>query len=73
MKYIVTKKYIDLGLSVNLEQKYAEHLGIDDDNYKKNGGNINFSKEEVFQKSDIILKVSNPSSTEINLIKNKCI
>jgi len=67
------KKYIDLGLSVNLEKKYAEHLGIDDDNYKKNGGNINFSKEEVFQKSDIILKVNCPSVAEVNLIKSKSI
>ena len=67
------KKYIDLGFSINLEKKYAEHLGIDDEDYKKSGANINFSKEEVFQKSDVILKVNNPSSTEINLIKNKSI
>ena len=25
------KKYIDLGFSINLEKKYAEHLGIDDE------------------------------------------
>ena len=67
------KKYIDLGFSINLEKKYAEHLGIDDENYKKIGANINFSKEEVFQKSDIILKVNCPSSAEINLIKSKSI
>jgi len=67
------KKYIDLGFSINLEKKYAEHLGIDDEKYKKIGANINFSKEEVFQKSDIILKVNCPSSAEINLIKSKSI
>jgi len=67
------KKYTDLGLSINLEKRYGEHLGIDDDDYKKNGAKINFSKEEVFEKSDIILKVNFPSSNEVNLIKKKSI
>ena len=67
------KKFIDLGLSVNLETKYAEHLGISDNDYKKNGANIIFSKEEVFKKSDIILKVNCISTEEVNLIKDKSI
>ena len=67
------KKFIDLGLSVNLETKYAEHLGISDNDYKKNGANIIFSKEEVFKKSDIILKVNCISTDEVNLIKDKSI
>jgi len=68
-----TKKFIELGFSVNLEKKYGEHLGINDNDYKKNGANINFSKEEVFQKSDIILQVNCPSVDEANLIKSKSI
>ena len=67
------EKFIDLGFSINLEKKYAEHLDIDDEDYKKRGANINFSKEEVFQKSDIILKVNCPSLDEVNLIKRKSI
>jgi len=67
------KKFISLGFSINLEKRYAEHLGIDDEEYKKNGANINSSKEEVFKKSDIILKVNNPSDNEIDLIKSKSI
>tara|TARA_B100000029_G_scaffold493429_1_gene555923 strand:- start:140 stop:1231 length:1092 start_codon:yes stop_codon:yes gene_type:complete len=67
------KKYTDLGFFINLEKKYAEHLGINDDEYKKNGANINLSKEEVFEKSDIILKVSGLPSDQINLIKKKTI
>ena len=58
------KKYIDLGFSVNLEKKYAEYLGIEDQDYKKNGANINSTKEEVFQKSDIILQVNCPSLSD---------
>ena len=45
----IIKKFTSLGFSINLEKKYAEHLGINDDDYKKNGANINFSKEEVFE------------------------
>ena len=65
------KKFTKLGFSINLEKKYAEHLGIDDEEYKNNGANINFSKEEVFDKSEIILKVNHLSDKEINLIKKK--
>ena len=67
------KKFIDMGFSIYLEKNYAKHLGIDDDYYKKSGANINFSKEEVFQKSDIILKVNCPSQAEVNLIKRESI
>ncbi len=67
------KKYIDLGFTINLEKKYAEHLGINDEDYKKIGANINLSKEEVLKKSDIILQVNCPSPDEINLIKSKSI
>jgi len=67
------KKFIALGFAVNLEEKYAEHLGINDEEYKKNGANINFSKKEVFESSDIILQVNDLSLDEINLIKDKSI
>ena len=69
----IIKKFTSLGFSINLEKKYAEHLGINDDDYKKNGANINFSKEEVFEKSEIILKVNCLSDDEVNLIKSKSI
>ena len=43
----IVKKYTAIGLAVNLEKKYAEHLGINDEDYKKNGADISFSKEEI--------------------------
>jgi H+-translocating NAD(P) transhydrogenase subunit alpha len=69
----IVKKYTSLGFVINLEKNYAEHLGINDDEYKKSGANINISKEEVFEKSNIILKVGDLSTNEFNLIKNKSI
>ena len=67
------KKFTDLGFTINLEKKYAEHLGIRDEDYEKNGANINFSKEEVFKKSEIILKVNCISNDEVSFIKNQSI
>jgi len=69
----ITKKFTALGFSINIEKNYAKHLDITDEEYKKNGANINISQEEVFEKSNIILKVSGPSKNEVNLIKNKSI
>jgi len=67
------KKFAGLGLAINLEKNYATHLGISDEEYKKNGANINFSKEEVFKKSEIILKVNCLSDEEISFVKSKSI
>ena len=33
----IAKKYIELGFDVSLSENYAEHLGIKDSEYKKNG------------------------------------
>ena len=69
----VVKKFINLGFSINLEKKYGEHLGINDEDYKKNGANINLNKEEVFKKSEIILRVNCLSEDESNIIKSNSI
>ena len=66
-----TKKFIDLNFSVFLEKDYGQHLGIDDKEYKNKGAHLYSSAKEVFEKSDIILKVNCPSNEEINLIKDK--
>ena len=67
------KKYTDLGFNINIEKEYAEHLGINDEEYGKVGAKINISKEEILEKSDIILKVDGPSAAETKLIKSKSI
>jgi H+-translocating NAD(P) transhydrogenase subunit alpha len=69
----ITKKFTSLGFLINLEKNYAEHLNIDDNNYQNCGANISISKKEVFEKSDIILKVNNPSLEEIDFIKKESI
>ena len=68
-----TKKLIDLKFSVFLEKNYGKHLGIFDVEYEKEGANILAAANEIFRKSDIILKTSCPLKEEVNLIKDKSI
>ena len=67
------KKLIDLKFSVFLEQNYGKHLGIFDGEYEKEGANILAATNEIFKKSDIILRTNCPLKEEINLIKDKSI
>ena len=60
-----------VSITPEIVKKYAEHLGINDEDYKKNGADISFSKEEILKKSEIILKVNCLSDIEANLIKSK--
>jgi len=67
------KKFVELNFSVILENKYGEHLGINDEEYKNKGATLYGSVKEVLEKSQIILKVNCPSNDEINSIKDKSI
>ncbi len=67
------KKFNNLKLSVLLENNYANHIGILDDEYKEAGANFCSSAKEVFEKSQIILKVNFPSVNEVNLIGRESI
>ena len=67
------KKFSNINIPVFIEKKYAEHLGVFDEEYKKNGATLYDSAEEVFKKADLILKVNCPKSNEINLIKESSI
>ena len=68
-----TKKFVNLNFSVSIEEKYGEHLGIPDQEYKKNGANLYSSSKEVLEKSEIILKVNCPINNEINFVNDRSI
>ena len=65
------KKFVNLNFSVFLEKNYAVHLGIKDEEFKNYGANLYSSSKEVYEKSDILLKVNCPSSNEIDFLKEK--
>ena len=67
------KNIIGLGLKVCIEKNYANHLGIDDNEYKKTGVEIKESAIEVLNSSNLIIKVNCPSENEISLLKEKTI
>ena len=57
------KNLIDLGLKVYLEKKYAEHLGIPDENYK----NVKFfdNPNELIKSSNLLAQVNCLSKNSI--------
>ena len=67
------KNIMGLGLKVCIEQNYATHLGIEDNEYKKTGVEIKDSASEVLNSSKLIIKVNCPSEKEISLLKEKTI
>ena len=68
------KSILSLGLKINLEKSYAEHLGISDEEYKKEGVNFYDSSSEILKNSNLILKVNCPTEDEIkNLNENQII
>ncbi len=69
----IIKKFVSQGFVINLEKNYAQHLGIDDKLYKENGANFFESKKDLYEKSDIILKVGSLSTNELGFIKNNCV
>ena len=67
------KNIINLGLNVQIEKGYAEHLGIPDKLYLDNGVKIKNSSKDIIENSDLLLKVGCPNNDEINLIKKNLI
>ena len=67
------KNIIGLGLKVCIEKNYASHLGIEDNEYEKNGVEIKDSSSEVLNLSNLIIKVNCPSENEISILKEKTI
>ena len=64
------KKFTSLKFSVVIESQYGEHLGLKDEVYKNNGAIICNSAQEVYAKSEIILKVNCPQQKEISHVKD---
>ena len=63
------KNLVGLGLKICIEKNYATHLGIEDKEYENLGVEIKQNPEEVFNSSDLIIKINCPNNTEINNLK----
>ena len=67
------KNIISLGLNINLEKDYANHLGIKDKQYEDVGVKFYNSSSDVINNSKLILKVNCPTDQEIKTLKEKSI
>ena len=65
----IVKSYIKFGFNVMVESGSGSGSYISDESLKEAGAQITTSASEVYQTSDIILKVSPPTINEINQFK----
>jgi len=64
----IAKKYLDNGFSVIIENDFASHLGISDEDFRKAGCQVD-NRENVLKKSNIVLQVNLPDDDSLNLVK----
>tara|TARA_S200000501_G_scaffold136460_1_gene129037 strand:- start:1461 stop:2549 length:1089 start_codon:yes stop_codon:yes gene_type:complete len=65
----IVKKYLDVGIDINLSENYGEHLGIHDKEYQDNGAKIFKDKKELINSADIFIQLSLPIEENITLMK----
>ena len=66
----IAKKYISNGFEVMVENNLATHLGISDEEFLKEGCKVD-NRENVLNKSNIVLQLSLPDEKSTNLLKEK--
>ena len=54
----IAKKYIALGFEISLVEKYGEHLGFKDNDYKILGVKILNNETEILKNADIIINLN---------------
>ena len=65
----IAKKYIALGLEVNLSENYGEHLGFKDTEYKELGVKILKDEKEIISGADVIVQLGLLEDDKASLIK----
>ena len=66
----ISKKYINLGFEVHLIEKYGEHLGFKDDEYKKLGVNIVSEEKKLLESADIIIQIGLLDDNKTSFLKS---
>ena len=65
----IVKRYISLGFEIFLSEKYAHHIGINDNEYKKLGVKISKDDNEILSSSDIIVQLGMLPDSKNSIIK----
>ena len=66
----ISKKYISSGFEVLIEKNIADHIGISDDDFIKEGCKIE-SKENILKSCDILLQLNLPNKENFQSFKEK--
>ena len=65
----IAKKYIALGFDITIVEKYGEHLGFKDSDYKELGVKISNNETEVLSNANIILQLGLLSDENLSNLK----
>ena len=65
----IAKKYIALGFEISLAEKYGEHLGFKDSDYKELGVKISNNEAEILKNADIIIQLGLLSDENLSNLK----
>ena len=65
----IAKKYIALGFEITLVEKYGEHLGFKDRDYKELGVEISTNEREILSKANIIIQLGLLSDENLSNLK----
>jgi NAD(P) transhydrogenase subunit alpha len=66
----IAKKYIAHGFEVVLSEKYGEHLGFKDNDYKELGVKFSKKETEAISNADIIVQLNLLSDENLSLLKD---
>ena len=66
----IAKKYIALGFEVVLSEKYGEHLGFKDNDYKELGVEFSKKESEAISNADMIVQLGLLSDDSLSLLRD---
>ena len=68
----IAKKYIALGFEISIVEKYGEHIGFKNSDYKELGVEVSNNESEILKSGDIIAQLSLLSDENLlNLKENQ--
>ena len=65
----IAKKYINLGLELQISENYADHLGFKDSYYIDQGVKIVSDKKELIESSDVLVQMGLLNDNELSFLK----
>ena len=65
----IAKKYIALGFEISIVEKYGEHLGFKDNDYKELGVKISNNEVKTLANADVIIQLGLLSNENLSNLK----